>query len=387
MPDYNKEALEIWNSLKPMIDKEITAKTQGMVQRRKATVTTAPSLSTNTIGVTEPFGQELMLPFATNLITANVGDSVWYEFSYGATNAVVVSFASSDDKDFSVSGFFDVKSRRSEGTLSSPGWYRVLEYDAQKEDGAYGAEGAVIGITITTNDVESLDGDDDWRNGVHKIDFLSVWGGNYFCNETANVQEKQVDKIRYSQNLTENKGYIDIHFRRSYEVNVTVCFDIKASAETSKTIKSAQMLPVADSPVGENVYEEYSFSPIGSSLFDRNGNSKIPCNTLFYGNVQHWNSGNLTVNSISKYSLIQIELVDKNTQDKQPACVLAMFDDAESPGYLCGKGGYPASASSYVDYYFEATVSGDTLTFQTCYSLTDGTTLAEMEVERIIGII
>ena len=132
MPDFNKEALEIWNALKPMIDKEITTKTQGMVQRRKATVTTAPSLSTNTIGVTEPYGQELMLPFATNLITANVGDSVWYEFSYGATNAVVVSFASSYDKDFSVSGFFDVKSRRSEGTLSSPGWYRVLEYDARE---------------------------------------------------------------------------------------------------------------------------------------------------------------------------------------------------------------------------------------------------------------
>ena len=53
MSDLNKEALDVWGGLKPMIDQEISSRTQGMVQRRKAKVTTAPSLATNTIGVTE----------------------------------------------------------------------------------------------------------------------------------------------------------------------------------------------------------------------------------------------------------------------------------------------------------------------------------------------
>lgn len=104
MSDYNKEALSIWNSLKPIIEKEIDSRTRGMVQRRKAKVTTAPSMVTNTIGVTEPYGPEMFLPFTSNIVSAVVGNLVWIEFAYGATNAVVVSFASADDKDMNVAG-------------------------------------------------------------------------------------------------------------------------------------------------------------------------------------------------------------------------------------------------------------------------------------------
>ena len=93
MADYNQEALAIWKSLQPIIDKEIDARTRGMVQRRKATVTTAPSSSTRTVGVTEPFGNEYFIPFLPGVADAQIGDVVWVEFMFGASNAFVAMYA------------------------------------------------------------------------------------------------------------------------------------------------------------------------------------------------------------------------------------------------------------------------------------------------------
>lgn len=93
MADLNKQALDIWNAIKPMIDKEIENKTMGGVQRRKAKVTTAPSSSTNKVGVTEPFGPEYFVPFLPGVAEAKVGDVVWVEFMYGASNAFVSMYA------------------------------------------------------------------------------------------------------------------------------------------------------------------------------------------------------------------------------------------------------------------------------------------------------
>lgn len=108
MSDSNKDAIEIWNLLKPMIDSEIQEKTRGMVQRRKMKVTTAPSLVTNTIGVTDPFGQELFIPFVTNLYSATVGDVVWVEYMYGATNMFASCYAAVGEKDYTVAGDLNV---------------------------------------------------------------------------------------------------------------------------------------------------------------------------------------------------------------------------------------------------------------------------------------
>jgi hypothetical protein len=91
MPDINKEATAFWNAIKPAIDEEIKKQTKGMVQRRKVKVTTAPANSV--IGVTEPFGEEIFLPYVSNLGTAVVGDMVWVEFVYGASNSFVSMFA------------------------------------------------------------------------------------------------------------------------------------------------------------------------------------------------------------------------------------------------------------------------------------------------------
>ena len=91
MSDINKEAMAFWNAIKPAIDEEIKKQTKGMVQRRKAKVTTAPTNSV--IGVTEPFCEEIFLPYVSNLATAVVGDMVWIEFMYGASNSFISMFA------------------------------------------------------------------------------------------------------------------------------------------------------------------------------------------------------------------------------------------------------------------------------------------------------
>ena len=47
------EALKIWDALKPMIDKEIEAKTRSCVRAKKMVVKTPPNGTT--IGVIEPY--------------------------------------------------------------------------------------------------------------------------------------------------------------------------------------------------------------------------------------------------------------------------------------------------------------------------------------------
>lgn len=97
MADLNKQSLEIWKSMQPMIDREIKEMTRSMVQRRKAKVTTAPSSVTKKIGVTEPFCSEMSVPFLPGVANATVGDVVWVDFMYGASNAFVSMYANISD--------------------------------------------------------------------------------------------------------------------------------------------------------------------------------------------------------------------------------------------------------------------------------------------------
>lgn len=128
MADLNKQALEMWNAIKPMIDKEIENKTRGMVQRRKAKVTTAPNGSV--IGVTEAFGPEIFVPYVSLMANAQVGDVVWIEFMYGATNAFVSMYASADTKDVTVGGDLSVL-----GNIIGGGVVRTVNSTAPDSNG------------------------------------------------------------------------------------------------------------------------------------------------------------------------------------------------------------------------------------------------------------
>lgn len=81
------EALKIWNALKPMIYREIEAKTRSCVRAKKMTVTTAPDGSV--IGVTESYGAELFVPYLSALSGASAGDSVWVWYFYNNASTMI----------------------------------------------------------------------------------------------------------------------------------------------------------------------------------------------------------------------------------------------------------------------------------------------------------
>lgn len=233
-----------------MIDQEISSRTQGMVQRRKAKVTTAPSLATNTIGVTEAFGDEMFLPFVSNMISAKVGDSVWIEWMYGATNAFVSSFAAVDDKNLTVAGTLDVVRRRCYAPLPSAGWYRILS-----NSGSINA-GTAFSIDIDINTV--------WNNTpnvTRKIKLNAVNGKFVFSDETSlvyNTSYQDIDKIRCSQ--SSEKMYVDIHYLPNVSNYVSVDFSVHASPEMQGYIQAVNFVGVDPSPYLEDVLPEYTFA-------------------------------------------------------------------------------------------------------------------------------
>ena len=280
MADLNKESMAIWKSLKPMIDEEIKAQTRGSVQRRKMKVTTAPSLVTNVIGVTEPYGTEMLIPFNTNLSTANVGDVVWVEFMYGATNAFASMYASADTKDWTVggtldvtgnttlggdlsvagdesvtgdltvsgdttlNGVLDVTQRRCYANLSSAGWYRVM----QTKDVSGTIIDFRIGRPYYANPAEA-----------HKISFHIVGGGkSAFFDETSDTNTLCVDKIRatYGGGLI----YFDVHYNSSSLNTVFVYFDVYGYGQANGTSIAMGLASVADAPSGETVLTTYNFA-------------------------------------------------------------------------------------------------------------------------------
>lgn len=264
MPDLNQEALAVWDALKPMIDQEITNKTQGMVQRRKAKVTTAPSLVTNTIGVTEAFGRsEMFLPFVSNIISANVGDFVWVEWMYGATNAFVSSFASVDKKNKTVAGdltvngnttlngVLDVANRRCYATLSSSGWYRVFNVT-----GGLGRAGS--SFTITLHIGRSFT---NTTNELHTVTLFANYDNREFSSEVSKSNALGITKVRYTTDGS-NNGHIDIYYDLTAENIVYVNFNVHCRPENAYLIRYNAVTPtaVADSPSGETVVTEYTFA-------------------------------------------------------------------------------------------------------------------------------
>lgn len=277
MPDINREASEFWAAMKPMIDEEIKRQTQGMVQRRKAKVTTAPSLATNTIGVTEPFGSEMFVPFTTNIISATVGDVVWVEFMYGATNAFASMFASVDDKDWSVAGNLNVEgnetvggsitvgnvlnitNRRSSASSGvSAGWHRVLEFAPTTASYRLGRAGLIIDFDITRFSTS---------NETHHVSLSLLENNAKFYGEESNSSTQLIDKVRYTYD--DAKGYVDIHLSSSWSANVAVDYQVSASAASFfAQIKTMNLADVSDAPTGETVMTEYTLNERGVFISD-----------------------------------------------------------------------------------------------------------------------
>lgn len=85
-------SLKIWQTLQPMVRKEIAKGTESSIKSKKMVVTTAFNASTKTVGVTEAFGTEIQAPVAgmINPNSLTVGAAVWVIALHGNwSNAIV----------------------------------------------------------------------------------------------------------------------------------------------------------------------------------------------------------------------------------------------------------------------------------------------------------
>lgn len=99
MADDTSEALKIWEALRPMIDTEIAEKTRSCVRTRKMVCTTAPNGSV--IGVAEPFGNEVKIPYSSSVSNATVGDAVWVQWYYdNASTMLAISFGDGSSQEY-----------------------------------------------------------------------------------------------------------------------------------------------------------------------------------------------------------------------------------------------------------------------------------------------
>lgn len=280
MPDLNRESLEIWNSLKPMVDEEIKSQTRGAVQRRKAKVTTAPSLSTNKIGVTEPYCAEIFIPFVSNLISATVGDYVWIEFAYGATNAYASMFASSDHKDetvagnlyvmgnVNVGGVLDVTNRRTNAvSLSELGWHRAINIATSWRGAMSFAVDICIGRVYNST-----------NNEIHRITLLVNWDSFAFVNETSKSNTNIISAIRYTHDS--NNGYIDIQYSSLSENDVYVDFAVHCHPTIMANFTAQSLQLVAASPSGETVLTTYPFTANTNDYEDATKDANFSASTF-----------------------------------------------------------------------------------------------------------
>lgn len=79
----DNEAVKIVNALKPFWKKWTSEWGRNCVRSKKMTVSTAPSVVTGLIGVTDAFSDtECLIPYQNDVANAQVGDTVWVRWMY-----------------------------------------------------------------------------------------------------------------------------------------------------------------------------------------------------------------------------------------------------------------------------------------------------------------
>jgi hypothetical protein len=148
----------------------------------------------------------------------------------------------------------DITPRRCYRELSSAGWYRVLTFDSNGGVNALGSSGAIIDINITRRYAYGM-------NEVHKLTLLFRYNGVDFVGEQSSAGVLEIDKIRwcYETNNT-SKGHLDIHYNYSSGNVVFVKFDISTFKDYQQFYIAESLQSVANSPSGEGVLTEYSFT-------------------------------------------------------------------------------------------------------------------------------
>lgn len=153
-----------------------------------------------------------------------------------------------------VGGVLDVATRRCYATLSSAGWFRVMDYHGTDSGAVNGGTGLVVDFNIQRAT----------RAENHSITLRCASSGSiFFENEHSNSYVVYIDKIRYTYNSTTLHGYVDIHYAGSDLSQTGIGVDFVAHTSylhVQGDIASVGLTSVADSPSGETIVTEYAFA-------------------------------------------------------------------------------------------------------------------------------
>lgn len=179
-------------------------------------------------------------PLVTDSVQANTG-----------------TFGSINTGNATVDGVLDVTQRRCYATLSSPGWYRVMNVNFNYVTFAKFSIGTIVDIAIGT---------EYWANDneTHKISLYGIFNNPAFVGEESKSNNMLVDKVRYTYDTSGN-CHIDIHYIGTSENPVWCSFTVHTPHIYQYLFVADNFTSVAPSPNGETVLpeNEYTFTANG----------------------------------------------------------------------------------------------------------------------------
>lgn len=150
-----------------------------------------------------------------------------------------------------VSGGGSGNLRSCSASLSSSGWYRIVNADFNSSSIAQGSSGMVVELHIVR---EGLSGSAE----SHDIIYRSINGGSgSFSGERSKSGTQYIDKVRYTYDAD---GHIDLHYTGSASNKVTVYFNVYINPSDQSAVTDGSLAAVADAPTGETILLTYSFA-------------------------------------------------------------------------------------------------------------------------------
>ena len=149
-------------------------------------------------------------------------------------------------------GVLDVTPRRCYATLSSAGWYRVMDVSVANANISKFSVATIVDINIGT---------EYWANsnGTHKISLHGVFNNVAFLGEESKSNNMLVSKVRYTYDSSGN-GHIDIYYTGTSGNPVWCTFAVHAPYSYQHWFVANSFTAVGPSPANETVLAEYSFS-------------------------------------------------------------------------------------------------------------------------------
>lgn len=152
-----------------------------------------------------------------------------------------------------INGVLDVKPLRCSSTLSGIGWKRAINFNVGDANISKFSVATILDISIGTSYSNN-------NNCLRSISLYGTYNSPVFLNETSKTTNTNlIDKIRFTTDSS-NNGHIDIHYNVSTQNPVWVSFVPHLPAANLNWFVASNLGGVADSPSGETVVAEYSFT-------------------------------------------------------------------------------------------------------------------------------